>query len=132
MNRLFVYGTLRSLSKHPMHRYLAQNAAFLGEGTIRSELYDLGRYPGVWIPEDGTDRVVGEVYDLNPDTAAEVWPTLDDYEMCGENDPEPHLYGIQHVHAILDNGTKITAMVYALNSLPIHARRIPSGDYFGQ
>jgi gamma-glutamylcyclotransferase (GGCT)/AIG2-like uncharacterized protein YtfP len=130
MNRLFVYGTLRNHTNHPMQRYLAGNAVLLGEGTIRGELYDLGRYPGVWIPDAGEDRVVGEVHELHEGAAEEVWKALDIYEMCGPGDPEPHLYRRETVEVALADGTATDAAVYLLNTLPKHARKIPGGDYF--
>jgi gamma-glutamylcyclotransferase (GGCT)/AIG2-like uncharacterized protein YtfP len=130
MNRLFVYGTLRSPSNHQMQRYLAQYTTLVGEGTIRGELYDLGNYPGVWIPEGGMDRVMGEVHELNEATATEVWQSLDVYEMCGAADPEPHLYRRETVVVSLADGSTTEGVVYVLNVLPMHARKIPSGDYF--
>ena len=43
---LFVYGTLRRRMNHDLHQVLADGASFLGNGTFRGKLYNLGRYPG--------------------------------------------------------------------------------------
>jgi len=132
MNRIFVYGTLMKKANHPMYGVLARNASFIGAGTIAGELYDLGSYPGVFIREGCIDRVIGEVYELNAETAAEAWRTLDAYEMCGPTDPEPHLYQKQSILVSLHDVTETAAAIYVLRTVPLHAVLIPGGDYLSR
>ena len=63
-NYLFVYGTLRRRSRHPMARRLAELAQFVGPAKIAGRLYDLGRYPGLQEVQSPDDWVQGDVYDL--------------------------------------------------------------------
>lgn len=77
---LFVYGTLRRASTHPMARYLADNADFVGEGTVAGKIHDLGRYPGLVEATSPEQRVAGEVFRLRH--ADDTFPRLDEYECC--------------------------------------------------
>jgi pimeloyl-ACP methyl ester carboxylesterase/gamma-glutamylcyclotransferase (GGCT)/AIG2-like uncharacterized protein YtfP len=129
VNRLFVYGTLRAALKHPMHRVLVDHATYLGEGRIRAQLYDLGRYPGVWQSAASEDSVVGELYVLGPGQTAESLRELDKYEKCAPEDPEPHEYERKLMRVRLRDGAEVDAWVYVLRTLPPEAVRIPSGDY---
>lgn len=64
--KLFVYGTLRrGLERH----YLLRHSLYLGEGTIRALLYDLGDYPGI---QAGKGTVWGELYDVDTATLARI------------------------------------------------------------
>lgn len=63
---LFVYGTLmRGLEAHD--RLAPERARFLGEGTCRGQLYDLGPYPALR----------GELYEL---LDLDLLPELDAFE----------------------------------------------------
>src|SRR5436853_375545 len=87
---LFVYGTLRQGSGHPLARLLAAQARWLGTGTVAGRLYDLGAYPGMAEPEAAGQRLRGDVYELHdPDATLSI---LDDYEGCGPSQPRPWLY----------------------------------------
>lgn len=79
--RLFVYGTLKSQSAHPMAKFLARHARLLFVASCRGCIYNLGEYPG-WVPSPrAEDRVSGEVWEIRS-AAAEVWAVLDAYEGC--------------------------------------------------
>jgi gamma-glutamylaminecyclotransferase len=70
---LFVYGTL--LCGQSNYHYL-ENSKFLGEDAIANAcLIDLGEYP-MLVP--GTERVEGEVYQIDAATLA----NLDELEEC--------------------------------------------------
>ncbi|HTM10890.1 MAG TPA: gamma-glutamylcyclotransferase family protein [Verrucomicrobiae bacterium] len=75
---LFVYGTLRAASGHPMHRMLRAEAEFVVEGTFRGALYDLGAFPGAIASHRNCDRVRGEIYRLR--APARMLRVLDAYE----------------------------------------------------
>ena len=70
---LFAYGTLmRGL---PLHLLLERRAEWLGTGSIRGRLVDLGGYPGA-LP-DGTGTMRGELYRLQ---SPELLAVLDSAE----------------------------------------------------
>jgi gamma-glutamylcyclotransferase (GGCT)/AIG2-like uncharacterized protein YtfP len=122
---LFVYGTLRRRSRHPMAHQLAQRARFVGAATIAGRLYDLGRYPGLREPELPADRVHGDVYDLGdePDTLRE----LDAYEN-GES-PLPAYFDRQLAPVRMAGGEERTAWVYWFRGPVREEQRIVSGEY---
>ena len=118
-DRLFVYGTLRRSSKRPMDHMLQGRIDFIGTGTFRGRLYDLGSYPGVVPSPDPGDLVTGEIYLLH-DPSGDL-PILDRYET-----DEYH----RGKHPItLENGNQIQAWVYIFIAPVVNARRIGSGDY---
>lgn len=103
---LFVYGTLRRASPHPMARELARAAHFVGEGKMRGRLHSLGAYPGMTPATDAEDWVPGDVYRLQ-DPAA-MFPILDQYE------------GAEFVRmldtVLLDSGTELPCWVYVYHA----------------
>src|SRR5689334_6881352 len=76
--RLFVYGTLRDGSGHPMHRKLRAEADFVAAATFRGKLYDLGPFPGAVTSRSNADRILGEIYRLHD--PAGMLRALDAYE----------------------------------------------------
>lgn len=115
---LFVYGTLRNVKSHPMHRLLLP-ATLVGLGAFQGQLYDLGDYPGAVASENAADIVRGEVYLLHePATALS---NLDRYE--GQE------YIRQAASIRLDTGEIIEAQIYLYNRPTRALRRIASGDY---
>jgi gamma-glutamylcyclotransferase (GGCT)/AIG2-like uncharacterized protein YtfP len=78
---VFVYGTLCRGELRDIN-LLKPAAVFIGRGTVRGLMYDLGHYPGVVLQDDGDDSalVYGEVYAIGPeleqmlDEIEEVWP----------------------------------------------------------
>lgn len=78
---LFVYGTLRRRSAHPMARWLRLNSEFLGEAQVAGELIDLGGYLGLIATKHPKKTVPGDIFRLrNPEAA---FKRLDRYEGCG-------------------------------------------------
>src|SRR5690242_14359920 len=75
---LFVYGTLRAASGHPMHTRLRAEADFMGAGTFRGRLYDVGTFPGAVASRSNAERVSGEIYRLRD--PARAFRMLDAYE----------------------------------------------------
>jgi gamma-glutamylcyclotransferase (GGCT)/AIG2-like uncharacterized protein YtfP len=128
-DQLFVYGTLRKAANHLMYSVIDRYSTFVGEASIIGELYDLGPYPGVLVPDQCQDRVIGELYRLNESDAIQALRELDQYEGCAESDPQPHLYQRQSVRVMLTDGTESEAWVYTMRALPAKAVRVPSGDY---
>jgi len=110
LDRIFVYGTLRSTSSAPMAREFAKNATLVGPARVPGRLIDLGQYPGLLEPNSPDDRVEGELWQLH---APESYlPVLDAYEGCGPDDPEPHEYQ-RVVRTITRNtGEQVDVWVY--------------------
>jgi gamma-glutamylcyclotransferase (GGCT)/AIG2-like uncharacterized protein YtfP len=108
---LFVYGTLRSDSGHPMHEVLARGAVLVGRGTVGGALVDLGEYPGLVLDRDGSTP--GEVWRVRDAT---LWATLDAYEGIGPDAEVTESYERVRVHVRLDDGTDVEAWTYAWRS----------------
>src|SRR5262249_18535424 len=121
---LFVYGTLRPLSLHPMAKWLAERAAFMGAGTMAGRLYNLGRYPGMTEAGSMAELVVGDVYQLADD---ETIRELDRYENA--ESPLPSFFERGSAEVTLADGRKLQAMVYWFRGRVDEAHRIGSGDY---
>jgi gamma-glutamylcyclotransferase (GGCT)/AIG2-like uncharacterized protein YtfP len=108
VNRLFVYGTLRSDSGHAMHDVLAAGATLVGRGVVAGELVDLGEYPGLVLERAG--EVAGEVWELREPA---LLARLDAYEGIGPDAEVAEAYERTHVRVRLDDGDTIDAWVYA-------------------
>jgi gamma-glutamylcyclotransferase (GGCT)/AIG2-like uncharacterized protein YtfP len=122
---LFVYGTLRRLSPHPMAAFLAERARFVGEGTVTGRLYDLGRYPGMTETTYPAERVWGDVYELA--AGAQTLEELDRYENA--ESPLPSFFERGRAEVTLADGNKVQAMVYWFRGHVAESQRIASGDY---
>jgi gamma-glutamylcyclotransferase (GGCT)/AIG2-like uncharacterized protein YtfP len=122
---LFVYGTLRRLSRHPMAKFLADRARFVGEATVPGQLFNLGRYPGLIESSSASDRVVGDVYELAD--GSETLRDLDSYEET--ESPRPSVFERGLAEVTLSDGRKLRAMVYWFRGPVTDAQRIRSGDY---
>jgi len=118
MHNLFVYGTLRRNARRTdaqqaPYELLSRNAQFAGEATVEGTLHDLGNYTGMVVP--GSDRIIGDVFAIEPSQWDFVIARLDAYEGCTENDPRPHEYRRDVVQARLSSGEMVPAWAYVLN-----------------
>ena len=59
-DHLFVYGTLRAGSSHPMAHRLRVGAKHLGRGSAPGLLYDFGDHPGAMFDPNARYRVIGD------------------------------------------------------------------------
>jgi gamma-glutamylcyclotransferase (GGCT)/AIG2-like uncharacterized protein YtfP len=123
---LFVYGTLRSESPHPMARRLSSGAKLLGKARAAGALYDLGYYPGATFAPDHKTRVLGEVFIIH--SASSLKTALDIYEGA-ETDAISSMYGPVEIEVELERGGSRLALVYALKCVPRYAKRVESGDW---
>jgi gamma-glutamylcyclotransferase (GGCT)/AIG2-like uncharacterized protein YtfP len=104
---LFVYGTLRVGSSHPMAAFLAEHARFVAEGKASGRLLDLGSYPGMVEAESPDDWVHGDVFELrDPESTLTA---LDHYEGCARANP---LYTRRQTQVTLSTGKQVMAWYY--------------------
>lgn len=125
---LFVYGTLRPAARHPMLRWLRRYACWVGPGSCRGRLYDLGSYPGL-IPDAHGDLVQGDVFRLlQPRPLLRV---LDRYEGCASRMPGPREYRRDLIE-VFCKGQTLRAWSYVYLRPTARGQRIASGDYLGR
>ncbi len=124
--RLFAYGTLRRGFR--LHKELTRlGVRWVGTGTIRGELYDLGPYPGARPSSNEMSQITGELYHVeNPELA---WPALDQLEGYNFESSRTSQFVRTLATVTLDGGKSVAAHVYWLNRQPVSSRVIPSGDY---
>ena len=125
---LFVYGTLRRASPHPMAQLLADRATYLGPARLPGRLYDLGRYPGVLPPATDADWVHGDLYDLGPGTS--TLEEMDAYEQV--ESPLPFYFERRLETVTRDDACQVQAWVYWFRGEAPEEGRIASGDYFAR
>lgn len=127
--RLFVYGTLLSAANHPLGRALRRQAQLIGLGSIRARLYVIGdAFPGAVPSRRAGDRVHGELYALTGDPAP-LLATLDAYENCSPDFPEPHEFKRSPVTVTLSDGTVARALAYLYAWDIASARLLPDGRF---
>jgi gamma-glutamylcyclotransferase (GGCT)/AIG2-like uncharacterized protein YtfP len=122
---VFFYGTLMAGFDRRRRAGIDDKLTYVGRGSIRAALFDLGLYPAAVPAPEGT--VWGEVYST-ADTAA-VLTALDDIEGFRPDDPDKSLYSRQQSEVKLPDGSVALAWVYFYNAPLGRAPRIRSGDY---
>lgn len=113
--RLFVYGSL--LRGEPNHTFL-ERARYLGDARTAPEfeLVDLGDYPAM--VRGGATAIVGEVYELDPQTLRVV------------DELEDHPEYFRRSLVRLEDGTQIESYLLPDSQADFYPR-IPSGDWRG-
>ena len=122
---VFFYGTLMAGFDRRRRAGIDDKLRYIGRGSIRGALFDLGLYPAVVPAPEG--RVWGEVYEM-ADTST-VLAALDDIEGYSHDDPDKSLYLRQQADVVLPDGSAARAWVYFYNAPLGRAPRIASGDY---
>jgi len=130
---LFVYGTLRAESAHPMAHRLRVGARHIGKGSARGLLYDCGSWPGAFFGPEEKYRVIGNVFALG--RSSRLLTDLDKYEGVtpanGEEREFPEAEGLFHrilIEVSLEQGGTVKAWAYGLKEAP-RARLIGTGDF---
>ena len=119
---LFVYGTLmRGL---PLHHLIAGRCEFVGAGTVKGCLLDLGHYPGAVAEEPGI--VHGEVYRFQ---TPGLLVALDREEEYRPHAPGRSLYLRRPTTVRLADGREMSAWIYWYHGSRDRAVPIPGGDY---
>jgi gamma-glutamylcyclotransferase (GGCT)/AIG2-like uncharacterized protein YtfP len=118
---IFVYGTLRPGSGHPMARRLRAQARHVGKGNLPGRLYDMGWYPAGIHDHAEKRRIVGDVYALKPDSR--LLAELDTYEAIGV------YYKRVPVNVKLATGGTVQAWAYLYFAESPRVGLIVSGDF---
>lgn len=127
MNRLFVYGTLRSGLQHPAHTFIRQYFTLLCTAMVKGKLYDLGEYPGA-VPCPDEVFITGELYELSNEIQfSEAFAVLDNYEGLLVGPGETPLFVREQVTVFLSDDID-TAWIYWYNHDVGDAVCIESGD----
>ncbi|MFO7823411.1 MAG: gamma-glutamylcyclotransferase family protein [Cyclobacterium sp.] len=124
---LFVYGTLRKGFKHPMGKFLEEEADYLGTGHIPGLLFDLGPYPVAVTSAKQDQQVFGDVYAFTENS--DLLSILDDYEGLGEVLETGVTFERKLMLVNLVNGHPLKAWVYLHTGYIDHMIPISSGDY---
>ncbi len=124
-DHLFVYGTLRADSAHPMANRLRVGARHVGRGSASGSLYDFGDYPGAVFDPGAKYRVIGDVFELK--AGPRLLADLDKYEGVSGEDKDD-LYRRIAIEVTLDQGGIVQAWAYGLKETP-RARLIGAGDF---
>jgi gamma-glutamylcyclotransferase (GGCT)/AIG2-like uncharacterized protein YtfP len=124
---IFVYGTLRSESAHPMARRLRAQARLIGKGSTAGLLYDMGYYAAATFPPDDKLRVLGDVFALPK--GGKLLAALDAYEGCANGNEAEGLFRRVMVTVEMSGGGALEAWSYAVVAPPRHARLIAGGDF---
>ena len=122
---VFFYGTLMAGFDRRRRAGIDRKLTYVGRGSIRAALFDLGIYPAA-VPAPDTD-VWGELYAVSD--AAAVLSALDEIEGFQPAEPDQSLYIRGKVAVTLRDGRQEQAWVYFYNAPLGQAPRIASGDY---
>jgi gamma-glutamylcyclotransferase (GGCT)/AIG2-like uncharacterized protein YtfP len=122
---VFFYGTLMAGFDRRRRAGIDSKLTYIGRGSIRAALFDLGLYPAAVPAPEG--RVWGEVYQMTD--APAVLAALDEIEGYREGDPDRSLYTRGRSEVTLPDGSAMQAWVYFYNAPLGQAVRIASGDY---
>ena len=126
--QLFVYGSLRSGSPHPVQSYIKLYFVLLGTATVQGKLYDLGEYPAA-IPSEENIFITGELYRIRrKEEFFLVMDMLDEYEGIHVEPGEIPLFRRETVTVNIDNMIA-PAWIYWYNREVEEGRLIESGDY---
>jgi gamma-glutamylcyclotransferase (GGCT)/AIG2-like uncharacterized protein YtfP len=122
---VFFYGTLMAGFDRRRRAGINRKLTYLGRGSIRAALFDLGIYPAAVPAPDGD--VWGELYSVSD--APAVLSALDEIEGFQPAEPDRSLYIRDKVAVALPDGREKQAWVYFYNAPLGQAPRIASGDY---
>ena len=123
---VFFYGTLMAPFNRPGRQRITPKLTYIGRGSIRAALFDLGIYPAA-IPAEDESKVWGEVYEATDPTT--VLAVLDEIEGYRPNEPDRSLYTRVMTDVALEDGRTQQAWTYFYNAPLGRAQRIESGDY---
>ena len=115
---LFVYGTLRQATRHPMSRLLQRHARRIGPARFQGRLYRVGWYPGARDAQQSGETIVGELYAL--ERPGGCLAALDAYEGSDFQRVE---------RPIACRHRRYRAWIYLYTGATRGLPRIPGGDF---
>lgn len=122
---LFVYGTLRRGSGHPMSRFLARRADIVGPGRMSGRMYDLADYPGAIHDPSSQTAVAGEIVRLRePDSSLPILDGYEDVQASGLGEFRRELCPVKTA-----DGQEWRCWVYTLNRPVDGLRAVPNGEF---
>lgn len=128
LNRIFVYGSLRSGFHNPAYEYISKYFKLLGEGKVKGRMYDMGSFPAAVPAEEGF--IKGELYEHNgTGDFGYTIEQLDAYEGVNPEEGEPLLYRREKVEVEYENG-RSEAWIYWFSGQVDDQPVIASGDVF--
>lgn len=128
--KLFVYGTLRGQYGHKLNKLIRKNFQFIGEGHLKGNLFDIGRYPGAVLSGVSNSNIVGDIYQVNQATDINsTLKILDKYEGYYQGNLKASEYIRKRKYVKLKNGKKVLTWVYLYNKPVAKKRLIEGGDY---
>lgn len=132
--QIFVYGTLRNGSCHPLALALRRASRPVRAAWLWGSLYDLGDYPGLRIFSEteaegqGGTKVYGDLFAVEP----HLWPALltqlDAYEGCDSRLPQPWEY-VRVRASVCAQGQWVEAWVYQYQWPLQPDQRMASGEW---
>jgi gamma-glutamylcyclotransferase (GGCT)/AIG2-like uncharacterized protein YtfP len=124
--RLFVYGSLmRGEGRHALLATLP-GARLVARGWVRGRMLDLTGYPGAVRARAGEDRIVGQLWEIDPRPG--MLRTVDRYEACHPGEPGRSLFTRRRAAVHLRRRT-VRAWVYFLVRPPRAAEVVRGGDW---
>lgn len=127
INKLFVYGSLRSGFRSSAYQYLAHYFHLLGDARVQGKLYDMGDYAaGLTSTEE--KFITGELYAINSaDEFDWAIAQLDDYEGMNVEKGQVPMFKREAVIVYMDEGST-TTWIYLYNGDVTGRPEITSGD----
>jgi len=114
VNKLFVYGSLRSDFKSSGHKYISDYFNLIGVAKVKGKLYALKDYPAA-LPTQEECFIIGELYSIsNLDEFAFAMKQLDDYEGVNTETVGKSLYK-RELTDIYMNGKTVLSWIYWYN-----------------
>lgn len=123
---LFVYGTLRRGSGHPMQRWLETRSRWIGEASVAGRLIMLDGYPGLLLEDSPNGVVRGDVLVLVDDSTLAAVDAYEGYAPRGDDSDE---YERVRAEASMDDGTTLDVWLYVYRGDVGGRAPIASGDY---
>jgi len=124
---LFAYGTLQPDRAPAEVADVVRGFEWVGKGTVRGTLYDLGSYPGAVLNERGWGPISGIVFRLP--VGENILGRLDAYEEFDPQSPKRSLF-IRRLHPVeLDNGRVLPCWIYEYNGRTEGIAIIESGMF---
>lgn len=129
IDKLFVYGSLRSGFHHPAYEYISKYFKLLSEAKAKGYLYDMGNFPAA-VPTTDDAYIIGELYELK-DKADFLWAIeqLDEYEGVRPEEGEAPMYR-RELTTVYYNNETTEAWIYWFNGKIEEQPLIASGDVF--